>query len=179
MGKEDVSYIEEQSLSLIDPMVVDKWGDPNKHPETMFSKEQIDQLLEAGREMFITHVTKDGFPMVTVHVYVLIDGVIWSTTIKGRVKERIYRRDPRCGLCISTNGLNLKFGGAMTIKARAEVVDDPEIIKRVCEEHGRRYYSSDRGQQLFATSLLTPNRVALRFHIDKIISWSNIGIKKE
>ncbi len=176
MSKEDQYYIEEQTLSLIDPSIVDKYGDPNKHPENQFTDDEVQQVLEAGREVFLTHLTKVGFPMVTVHVYCLLDGEMWSTTIKGRVKSRAYKKDPRCGLCISTAGLNLPFAGAMTIKARAEIVEDPEIVKRVSVEHGKRYYTSPKAQELFTRSLMTPNRVAIRFHIDKVVSWKNIGI---
>ncbi len=176
MSKDDQYYIEEKSLSLIDPSIVDKFGDPNNHPENQFTAEEIQMTLEAGREVFLTHLTKVGFPMVTVHVYCLLDGEMWSTTINGRVKSRAYKKDPRCGLCISSSGLSLPFAGAMTIKARAEIVEDPEIVKRVCEEHGRRYYTSPRAQELFTGSLMTPNRVAIKFHIDKVVSWKNIGI---
>lgn len=179
MGEDqDKSYwIEEQQLSMIDPNLVDKWGDPNKHPETQLSKEEQQQLLEAGREVFVTHLTKEGFPMVTVHVYCLIDGVFWSTTVKGRVKASALKRDPRSGLCISTSGLDLPFGGGMTLKARAEVIEDRATVEKVCLAHGKRYYASSKAQELFCNSLFTPNRVALKFDIDKIVSWKNIGMK--
>lgn len=176
MSEDDRTYLEVKQLSLVDPSIVDRYGDPNRHPENQLSAEEVQMLLQAGREMFLTHLTKVGFPMVTVHVYVLIDGEIWSTTINGRVKSRAYLVDPRCGLCISGSGLDLPFAGAMTIKARAEIIEDRDIVKRVCEEHGRRYYSSPEGQRLFTRSLFTPNRVAIRFHVDKVVSWKNIGV---
>jgi general stress protein 26 len=173
---DDKSYLEEELLSAIDPTLVDKWGDPNKHPETQLSPAEVQTLLEAGREMFISHHTRDGFPMVTVHVYCLLDGVLWSTSVKGRVKERALRHDPRCGVCVSSAGLDLPFAGAMALRTHVEVVEDRDTVERVCREHGRRYYTSPRGQELFCGSLLTPNRVALRFTIDKIVSWKNIGV---
>jgi general stress protein 26 len=176
---DEKEYILEKALARIDPDLVDKWGDPNRHPETQYSKEQVDQLLDACREVFVTHLTKDGFPMVTVHVYVLLDGVIWSTTTKNRVKAKALKADPRCGLCFSTAGLNLPFAGGMTLKTRAEIVEERAIVERVCREHGKRYYSSKTAQDLFVGSLLTPNRVAIRFHVDKVVSWSNIGVRPE
>ncbi len=180
MGTPDEKeYILENALRSIDPDVVDRWGDPNRHPETQLSAAQVQQLLEAGREVFVTHLTKDGFPMVTVHVYVLLDGVIWSTTTLNRVKAKAFRADPRCGLCFSAAGLHLPFAGAMTIKTRAEVVEDRAVVERVCRAHGKRYYSSTTAQDLFVGTLLTPNRVALRFHVDKIVSWSNIGMRSD
>ncbi|MBM4267069.1 MAG: hypothetical protein FJ144_10710 [Deltaproteobacteria bacterium] len=178
--EKDSSYwIVEQQLAQIDPALVDKWGDPNKHPETQLSKEEQRQILEAGREVFISHLTKEGFPMVTVHVYCLIEGELWSTSVKGRVKASAFKRDPRTALCISSSGLTLPFGGGMTIKARAEVIEDRAVVERVCAEHGRRYYTSPKAQELFAGTLFTPNRVALKFAIDSIVSWKNIGMKSE
>lgn len=176
---DDRSFIEEQMLKLIDPNLVDKWGDPNKHPETQLTQQRIDQLINAGREVFISHLTKDGFPMVTIHVYCLLDGQIWSTSVKGRVKERAFRRDPRTTLCLSSTGLHVPFGGGISIKAHAEVVEERSIVERVCIEHGKRYYSSPKGQELFSKTLLTPNRVALKFDVLKIISWANIGIRRD
>jgi hypothetical protein len=173
---DDTTYLEEELLSSIDPNVVDKWGDPNKHPETQLSGEEQRALLAAAREMFISHHTRDGFPMVTVHVYCFIDGVLWSTSVKGRVKERALRTDPRCGVCISSAGLQLPFAGALALRTRVEVIEERETVERVCREHGRRYYTTPRGQELFFGSLFTPNRVALRFTIDKIVSWKNIGV---
>lgn len=179
MSERDKSYVGEKFLSQIDPSVVDRWGDPSRHPETQLSQEQIDQLLQAGREIFISHLTRDGTPMVTVHYYCLLDGELWSTTVKGRVKEQAYRRHPACALCLSAGALDLPFGGGLTIKARAEVVEDRAIIERVCREHAQRYYRSEKSQGLFFRAMFTPNRVALRFAVDKIISWSNIGMRRD
>ncbi len=180
MAEQDQSaFIEEQLLSLIDPNLVDQWGDPNKHPETQLSQAEIDQLLQAGREMFMAHLAKDGFPIVTIHLYCFVDGELWSTTVKGRVKEKALRRDPHCSVCISSSGLNVPFAGGTCIKALAEVVDDRAVVERVCREHAKRYYTSPKGQELFFATLFTPNRVALRFRIQKIISWANVGVRRD
>lgn len=177
--KDKEYWIEEQQLSMIDPSLVDKWGDPNKHPETQLSPEEQQQLLVAGREMFVSHLTKVGFPMVTVHVYCLMNGEIWSTTVKARVKAKAFKKDPRSGLCLSSSGLDLPFGGGMTIKARPEIVEDRDVVEKVCIEHGKRYYSNPKSQELFCASLFTPNRIAIRFDVEKIVSWKNIGMKSE
>ena len=170
------SYIGEQRLGVLDPAVIDKWGDPTKHPETQLSQDQIDQVIEQGREMFVSHLTKDGFPIVTVHLYCLLDGEVWSTTVKGRVKEKAYRRDPRCSFCISTTGLKLGFGGGICVKAHAEIVEDREIVDRVCREHGKRYYSDEKAWKLMHKLMYTPNRVAIRFKPVGTISWVDVGV---
>ncbi len=48
-----------------------------------------------------------------------------------------------------------------------------------CREHAKRYYTSPKGQELFFATLFTPNRVALRFRIQKIISWANVGVRRD
>jgi general stress protein 26 len=177
MADQNDYWIEEQALSQIDPDLVDKWGDPNKHPETQLTQEEQRSLLEAGREMFLTHLTKDGFPMVTVHVYVVRDGELWSTSVKGRVKVKALQTDPRCGVCISSSGLTLPFGGAMTMKTRVEIIEDRACVEEICRLHGERYYASPKARELFTRSLFTPNRVAMRFHIDRVVSWKNVGAR--
>ncbi len=176
---EEKPYIKQQKLDMLDPNVIDKWGDPTKHPETQLSREQIDQLIQAGREMFISHLTKDGFPIVTVHLYCLLDGEMWTTTVRGRAKEQAYRRDPRCSICLSTTGLKLPFGGGICIKAHAEMVEDRAIVDRVCREHGRRYYGDEKAQKLLHELLFTPNRLAIRFKPLKTISWVNVGMRQK
>lgn len=175
---EDQSYIQEKGLRRIDPALVDKFGDPNKHPEYQLTQDQVGQILKLGREMFIAHHAKDGFPIVTIHVYCLIDGEMWSTTVKGRVKAAAFRRDPRCSVCISTAGLGLPFAGGISLKARAKIVEDRAIVEQVCREQAVRYYTSPTAQDLFFRSLFTPNRIALRFDIEKTISWANIGVRR-
>ena len=176
---EQESYIKQQKLDMLDPNVIDKWGDPAKHPETQLSQDQIDQLIRAGREMFISHLTKDGFPIVTVHLYCLLDGEMWTTTVRGRAKEHAYRRDPRFSICLSTTGLKLPFGGGICIKAHAEIAEDRAIVERVCREHGKRYYSDEKAQKLLHELLFTPNRLAIRFKPVKTISWVNVGMRQK
>ncbi len=176
---EKASYIQEQALRQIDPKLVDQFGDPNKHPEYQLTPKQIDEVIQAGREMFIAHLApKDGYPVVTVHVYCILDGELWTTSVKGRVKAAALRRDPRCSMCISTTGLRLPYGGGISIKANAEIIEDRTVVERVCREQALRYYSTPTTQDLFFQSLFTPNRVAIRLKIQKIISWANIGMRK-
>jgi len=173
------SYINRQRLGALDPALVDQWGDPRKHPETQLSTEEIEALVRAGREMFISHLTSDGFPIVTVHLYCLRDGEMWTTTVRGRAKERAYRRDPRCSLCLSTTGLKLPFGGGICIKARPEIVADRNIVEEVCAAHSKRYYSDPEAQEMMHRLLFTPNRLAIRFERLKVISWSNVGARQK
>ncbi len=176
MGDEK-SYIREGRLGTLDPALVDRWGDPRKHPETQLTAEQIERLIGAGREAFLSHLTRDGFPIVTVHLYCLLDGDMWTTTVRGRVKEKSYRRDPRCSICLSTTGLKLGFGGGLCIKAHAQVVEDRAVVERVCREHAQRYYGDEKAREAMFGLLFTPNRLAIRLDRLEVISWANVGAR--
>lgn len=162
----------EDLLKKIRPDVVDRWGDPAKHPETSMSREGIEELLTSRGELFLSHLTSDGFPMVTVHFFVHLDGAVWTTTVRGRAKEKAFRRDPRTCLCISNGDLTLTKTAGLAIKAHAQIFEDRETVRRICEVHGAKYFPSDsERREKFFTSLYTSNRLAIRFEPIKIVSW--------
>lgn len=159
-------------LKKIRPDVVDRWGDPAKHPETAMSREAIDELLATAGELYLSHLTADGFPMVTVHFFCVLDGAVWTTTVRGRAKERAFRRDPRTCLCVSNGDLTLTQTAGLAIKARAQLFEDPAAVRRVCEAQAEKYFPGDPGRrEKFLTTLLTPNRLAIRFEPVKVVSW--------
>lgn len=166
------------NVTGLDPEQVDSWGDPAKHPETSMSPEEVRAHLEAGREMFMSHLTRDGFPMVTVQFYCLVDGEIWSTTVRGRVKAKALRRDPRTCLCISNGSRSVAEVKAVSIKARAEVIEDRAVVERVCRAHAERYFTDERAREAFFRTLFTPNRLAIRFVPEKVISWDSTKTQK-
>ena len=162
----------EDLLNKIRPDVVDRWGDPAKHPETSMTREGIEELLTTGGELYLSHLTTDGFPMVTVHFFVFLDGAVWTTTVRGRAKERAFRRDPRTCLCVSNGDLTLTKTAGLAIKAHAQVFEDPEVVRKICEAHAAKYFFSDAARrERFFESLFTPNRLAIRFEPIKIVSW--------
>lgn len=162
----------EDLLNKIRPDVVDRWGDPAKHPETAMSREGIEELLSTGGELYLSHLTADGFPMVTVHFFVFLDGAVWTTTVRGRAKERAFRRDPRTCLCVSNGDLTMTKTAGMAIKANAQIFEDRDTVRRICEAHAAKYFGSepDRRDRFF-TSLYTQNRLAIRFEPIKTVSW--------
>ncbi|MBI4514286.1 MAG: pyridoxamine 5'-phosphate oxidase family protein [Deltaproteobacteria bacterium] len=159
-------------LDKIRPEVVDRWGDPAKHPETTMTAAAIAELLATAGELYLSHHTSDDFPMVTVHFFCVLDGVVWTTTVRGRAKEKAFRRDPRTCLCVSNGDLTMSKTAGVAIKARAQLVEDRDAVRRVCQAQVEKYFPGDRKrQQTFMAALDTPNRVAVRFEPIKVISW--------
>ncbi len=127
--------------------------------------------MQEGKELYLSHLPKNGWPMVTVHLYCVIDGEIWTTSVKGRVKVDAFRRDDRTCLCISNGDLTMVKARAVSIKAHAQVIEDREVVEKVCRAKANRYFQSQEARQKGFEALFTPNRVAIRFVPEKIISW--------
>ncbi len=160
----------QDQVADLPPARVDTWN-PAKAPDTALSDDEVRELLEESGELFLSHHPKNGWPMVTVHLYCLIDGEIWTTSVKGRVKVDAFKRDDRTCLCVSNGDLTMTKARAVSIKARAEVIEDREIVAKVCRAKAERYYKTAEDQQKGFETLYTPNRVAIRFVPEKIISW--------
>ncbi len=154
----------------LSPQRVDIWN-PATAVETALTPEEVHELLEEGKELYLSHLPKNGWPMVTVHLYCLLDGEIWTTSVKGRVKVDAFRRDDRTCLCISNGDLTMTRARAVSIKARAHVIEDREVVEKVCRAKAHRYFQSQEARQKGFEALFTPHRVAIRFVPEKIISW--------
>lgn len=167
---------EKEIIADLAPERVNTWN-PATAAETALSPEEVAQLLEEGRELYLSHLPKNGWPMVTVHIYCMIDGEIWTTSVEGRVKVNAFRRDDRTCLCVSNGDLTMTKARAVSIKAHAQVIEDRDIVAKVCRAKADRYFQSQEARQKGFESLFTPNRVAIRFVPEKTISWdvSRIG----
>ena len=75
MAEQSDYWILEKALEQIDPDLVDKWGGPNKHPETQFSKEEAQALL--GLEQLRAALLHQHLPeQVTQHPHVAAQGLV-------------------------------------------------------------------------------------------------------
>lgn len=171
---------QKEVIGDLSPERVDSWHDPAKHPETTMTPEEVQALLREGKELYFSHHTKDGWPMVTIHFYCLIDGEVWTTSVKGRVKVGAFKRDNRTCLCVSNGDMTMLRAQAVSIKARAEVIEDRETVRKVCRAKAERYFETEEARQKFFAALFTPNRVAIRFIPEKVVSWdiSRLGRKQ-
>lgn len=152
---------------------VDAWKQTHKQPELWMSQEDIDNLLRTGKVLYITHLTKEGWPMVTPMFYCMLGDDIYTTTVKGRTKEIAYRRDNRMSAAVSREDLTLANEQALTVKARAEIIEDPDMVAKVCRGYVNKYWSefSAGDQEAYFRTLYTKDRVAIRIIPEKIVSW--------
>jgi len=160
---------------------VDNWKQTHKQPELWMSPEDIDDLLQTGKVMYITHLTKDGWPMATPMFYCMLGREIYTSTIKGRSKDIAYRRDNRTSASVCREDLTLVKEQGLTIKGRAVIDEDRALAAKVCRGYVEKYWSEfppDVQEKYFQT-LYTKDRVAIRIVPDKIISWDATKMAKK
>ncbi len=160
---------------------VNNWKQTHKQSELWMSREDIDDLLRTGKVLFVTHLTKDGWPMVTPMFYCMLGNEIYTSTIKGRSKEIAYRRDNRMSASVCRQDLTFVREQGLTIKGRAEIDEDRELTARVCRGYVDKYWNEFPKdiQEKYFQLLYTKDRVAVRIVPDKIISWDSTKLAKK
>ncbi len=152
---------------------VDAWKKTHEQKELWMTQEDIDDLIKNGKVLYISHMTKDGWAMVTPMFYCMIGKDIYTSTVKGRTKEIAYRRDNRMSASVSREDLSLSKEQGLTIKARAEIVEDKDIVAKVCRGYVDKYWNmfTPAEQEKYFETLYTKDRVAIKINPVKIISW--------
>lgn len=163
------------------PERVDQWKAAEKQTDYFMTPEEIDDLLRTGHVLYITHSLKDGWPIVTPMFYCVLGKEVYTTTVKGRRKETAYRRDNRMSASVSREDLNLSNEQALTIKGHAQIIEDREVVRKVCQGYVDKYWAPKFPpdvQKKYFDALYTPDRVAIKIVPDKIISWDIARMSK-
>jgi nitroimidazol reductase NimA-like FMN-containing flavoprotein (pyridoxamine 5'-phosphate oxidase superfamily) len=152
---------------------VDAWKKTHEQKELWMTPEDIDDLLRHGNVLYISHTTKDGWAMVTPMFYCMLGKDIYTSTVKGRSKEIAYRRDNRMSASVSREDLTLVKEQGLTIKGRAEIIEDKDIVSKVCRGYVDKYWKqfTPAEQENYFNTLYTKDRVAVKIVPVKIISW--------
>jgi len=152
---------------------VDAWKKTHEQKELWMTQEDIDDLIRHGNVLYISHVTKDGWSIVTPMFYCMLGNDIYTSTVKGRSKEIAYRRDNRMSASVSREDLSLAKEQGLTIKARAHIIEDKDIVAKVCQGYVDKYWNmfTPAEQRKYFETLYTKDRVAIKIVPEKIISW--------
>lgn len=163
-----------QKKDISPEMGAEDWKAAEKVEDYFLAPEEIDDLLRTGNVLYITHTLKGGWPIVTPMFYCMVGKDVYTTTVKGRRKEIAYRRDNRMSASVSREDLNLSNEQGLTIKGRAEIIEDRETVRKVVQGHVDKYWAPKFPpdvQKKYFDALYTKDRVAVRIVPEKIISW--------
>lgn len=99
--------------------------------------ENIRAYLEQARLCVMATISADGSPHLTVMWYDLIDDIVVLNMMRGLVKERNLRRDPRIAICVEDGPRYVTLSGRVQI-IEDRVVQEAEVIRMATRYRGPR-----------------------------------------
>jgi len=128
-------------------------------------------LMTAGECVFIW-ANKEGHPIGVITAYVPVDGKIWMTATRERVRIKAIARDPRSSVVITSKGTPMGGGKTVTYKGNTIIHDDDEnkqwmynILAQgmaMAKDDGNAF-TKDLDPAMFVRFLDTPERIVLEF----------------
>lgn len=136
--------------------------------------ERVEELLKTGGECTFIWANKSGHPLGVTTAYVPVDGKIWMTATRERVRIKAIARDGRSAVVISSKGTPMGGGKTITYKGYTVIHDDRETKRWMYEllaagvsrqgQHDKgNEFSSGLDPQMFIRFLDTPERIVLEF----------------
>lgn len=133
-----------------------------------FDADRILDFIASAPTCVFIRLRADGHPVGTVVGHRVIDGQIYTSTNVFRAAYKSILRDPRCSAVFDNPGQ-----GMVTVIGRAEIVDDPEFIRRSYRGRGERHYLVTSGRMTaeeYERNACTPNRRLIHVIPEKFIS---------
>ncbi len=130
------------------------------------------ELVNSSGECTFIWANKSGHPIGVTTAYVPVDGKIWMTATKERVRVKASARDGRSSICITSTGTAMGGGKTVTYKGHTVIHDSQEtklwMYKLLAAGMGA---ASDDGNEftagldasLFVRFLDTPERIVMEF----------------
>jgi hypothetical protein len=115
-----------------------------------------------------------------ITAYVPIDGKIWMTATRQRVRIKAIARDPRSSVVMTSKGTAMGGGKTVTYKGHTVIHEDPEIKMRMysilaagmaASTDDGNEFTRNLDPKTFIRFLDTPERVVLEFTPDMSIPF--------
>ena len=126
--------------------------------------DSVRAFLEEPRFAVMGTINNSGLPQLTVMWYALVEDadVVVLNTVRGLLKERNLRRDPRMSLCIEDGPRYV------TLEGRAELIDDRAQQEReVNALIAPRYIGQRLGSQRWQV-IQGSDRLGIHLHVERV-----------
>jgi len=134
--------------------------------------EREQELVNSAGECVFCWANKAGHPIGVITAYVPVDGKIWMTATRERVRIKAIARDGRSSVVITSKGTAMGGGKTVTYKGHTVIHDDPEtklwmyrLLARGmagAQDDGNEF-TRGLDAEMFVRFLDTPERVVLEF----------------
>jgi len=128
-------------------------------------------FLESNPSAAMITVGEDGIPKAVRVGVAVVDGAIWSSGTRDRVRTARLREDPRCTLFVFGPGFD-----ALTLETTVEILDDSDVAERSVRlfrqmqarpEGPLMWYGEELGEPAFRQAMIDQGRVIYQFDVDK------------
>jgi hypothetical protein len=132
------------------------------------------ELLLCGGECTFIWANKAGHPLGVTTAYVPVDGKIWMTATRERVRIKAIARDGRSGIVITSKGTPMGGGKTVTYKGHTVIHDDLKtkqwfyhLLASGMGGHSKvdpdNEFTAGLDPALFVRFLDTPERIVMEF----------------
>lgn len=144
--------------------------------------EREQELITSAGECTFIWSNKAGHPLGVTTAFAAIDGKIWMTATRERVRIKAIARDPRSAIVITSSGTPMGGGKTVTYKGHTVIHDDIETkhwfynilahgMKRKTESDPDNKFTAGLDPDMFVRFLDTPERVVLEFTAEMSIPF--------
>jgi hypothetical protein len=134
--------------------------------------EREKELVNTAGECVFCWANKAGHPIGVITAYVPVEGKIWMTATRERVRVKAIARDGRSSVVMSSKGTAMGGGKTVTYKGHTLVHDDKETKLWMYNllAHGMaaskddgNAFTRDLDPDVFVRFLDTPERIVMEF----------------
>ena len=134
--------------------------------------EREQELINSAGECVFIWANKAGHPIGVITAYVPVDGKIWMTATKERVRIKASERDGRSSCVFTSKGTRMGGGKTVTYKGHTVIHDDEKTklwfynllaMGMAMSKDDGNAFTKDLKPDLFVKFLDTPERIVLEF----------------
>jgi hypothetical protein len=140
------------------------------------------EMLKTAGECTFIWANKAGHPLGVTTAYVPVDGKIWMTATRERVRIKAIARDGRSAIVVSSKGTPMGGGKTVTYKGHTVIHDDKEtklwmygllaagMAVKGAQDEGNEF-TSGIDPDMFIRFLDTPERIVMEFTAEMSIPF--------
>ncbi|MEQ8860593.1 MAG: hypothetical protein RIC56_18280 [Pseudomonadales bacterium] len=134
--------------------------------------EREQELVRSAGECVFCWANKSGHPLGVITAYVPVDGKIWMTATRERVRIKAIARDGRSSVVLTSKGTPMGGGKTVTYKGHSVIHDDHEtkmwmyrlLAAGMAQSRDEgNAFTRNLDPEMFVRFLDTPERVVLEF----------------
>jgi len=163
---------QQEQRPVFDPIKLERLKVESEYP---MEKVDFDELLYNGRYCEMAHVNSKGYPIVTPMFYVVINGNIHVSSIKGyRYKVHAVEKRPQMSISIHNDGMELRHQKSILVVGQGKVSYEEELKRKIHWAIIDKYWKQVTDPELRKSAfeaVHTPLRAIIELVPERVISW--------